>query len=161
MNTFSLPMDYVLYAYSHLPIPTSIHIPHTASTHTHTTYIPSNPTVYFDNTSPVIPSSDPHGLPSHYGRLSSTTPHVPGHYSYDTSFDPTLDPESQTIDAQSEMNSASVQTSFHDNTTTPCENLHPSCQANLDPPSMEVKEQKRRFLYPLLIPRRCHGSILA
>jgi hypothetical protein len=45
------------------------------------------------------------------------------------------------------MNSASVQTSFHDNTTTPCENLHPSfhvgCQANLDPPSMEVKEQKK------------------
>jgi hypothetical protein len=57
------------------------------NTHIHTPYIPSNPTVYFENTYPHVSSfsTDIPGTASLTGGLSSTTPQ-PSNHTYPVSF---------------------------------------------------------------------------
>ncbi len=119
---------------------TSVNTP--THSYPYTPYIPSNPTVHFDHLSSPVLSHDHQATSLSLG--GSTLSTVPRYFSYD-------DPERQSIRIPSDSASVGIQHSFHDNTTLPCmntlrPNLHVGCQTSLDPPSMEVREQKKLSL---------------
>jgi len=147
-------LDHVLLTSSHIPayLPTSIHTNLPMSTHTsqspgpsiHTTYIPSNPTVHFGNTSRAISPLDHQTSSSLHGGLSHSVPQEHPTIHYDTSFNTTIDIETQSIGNPMDVGCHQGQSSFQDHITPPISNTHRAfqvgCQTDLDPPSLEVKE---------------------
>jgi len=132
------------------PTYTHINVPIPTSTGSHTPYIPSNPTIHFGSASPFAPVPDTQRSSSPRGGLPSTP--TQDHHSsfYDTHFDNTVDIETQSIGNPMEVGSHQGQTLSPVPNTPPISNLHHAfhvgCQTTLDPPSLEVKEQKKLSL---------------
>jgi hypothetical protein len=137
--------------YTHIPsTQTHINAPIPTSTGSHTPYIPSNPTIHFGSASPFALVPDTQGsLPPHGGLSSTPTQDHPSSF-YDTQFDNTVDIEIQTIGNPMEVGSHQGQPFSSGSDTPPTSNLHHAfhvgCQTTLDPPSLEVKEQKKLSL---------------
>ncbi len=98
-----------------------------------------------------MPHIDAQTSSSLHGETSSVVPPNTNYYSYDVPLDTTIDIETQSIG--NPMDSGSIQGphSIPDHVTPPWPNthrpnLHVGCQMNFDPPSLEVKEQKKRSL---------------
>jgi hypothetical protein len=122
-------------------IPTSMHTP----------YIPSNPSVYFSDVYPRHPSAaDVYSSPSVPDGLSPNTPGFSSFEHRELLPDPPLDPETQSLGGRSES-THSIPPLLTGQTTPPCTNVHPmnfpvDCQTKFDPPSLQVKEQKKLAL---------------
>jgi hypothetical protein len=131
-------------------VPTYTNIPHTSSTGGHTTYIPSNPPIHFGSPSPFASVPNTQSSFSPRSGLSSTP--TQDHHSsfYDTNFDTTADIETQSIGNPMEVGSHQDQTFSPGPDTPPVSNVHHAfhvgCQTTMDPPSLEVKEQKKLSL---------------
>jgi hypothetical protein len=115
-------------------------------------YIPSNPTVHFDDVSTSAPTPTHSDLPrpSYYdgNGVTSTMPPELSYFLYE---DPLaqniIDPESQSLGHRSEIGPDLTTPSIPVNTTTPHANMYHQqfnvgCQTQFDPPSMEVSEKK-------------------
>jgi len=96
----------------------------------------------------MVPHIDTQTSSSLHGETSSVVPPNTNYYSYDIPLDTTIDIETQSIG--NPMDSGSIQgpQSIPDYVTPPWSNmhrpnLHVGCQKNFDPPSLEVKEQKK------------------
>jgi hypothetical protein len=129
---------------------TPIHVPMPTSTGGHTTYIPSNPTIHFGSPSSFASVPDTQSSFSPRNGLSSTP--TQDHHSsfYDTNFDTTTAIETQSIGNPMEVGSHQDQTFSPGPDTLPVSNVHHAfhvgCQTTIDPPSLEVKEQKKLSL---------------
>jgi hypothetical protein len=129
---------------------TPTHVHSSTSTGSQTMYIPANPTIHFGNTSPFAPAPDIQNSFSPCGGLSST-PHQDHHSPfYDTPSDSAADIETQSIGNPMDVGSHQGQTFPPNHATPPVSNLHHAfhvgCQTTIDPPDLEVKEQKKLSL---------------
>jgi hypothetical protein len=128
----------------------STHTSQSPGPNTQTTYIPSNPMVHFRNTSPVISPLDHQTFSSLHGGLSHSVPQEYSTNLHDTPVNTTIDIETQSIGNLMDVGSHQGQSYVQDHITPPILNthraFHAGCQTDLDPPSLEVKEQKKLIL---------------
>jgi len=147
-------LDHVpTYFSTHIPqnLHTPTHIPLSTGTGIQTMYIPSNPTIHFGNTSPFVLVPDTQHSFSPCGGLSSTPIQDNHSHFYDTPFDTTVDIKTQSIGNPMDVG-LHQGASLLDHTTSPVSNIHHAfhvgCQTTIDPPSLEVKEQKKLSFPP-------------
>jgi hypothetical protein len=116
---------------------------------TTSTYIPSDPTVYFGNVSPPpVSLSNTRGTSS--VGSSSATPFTSNYTSCDIPSNHLIDPELQSVGNYTTSPHHSNSTFVDQNTTMSHHSFHPhpvgfqvGCQTEFDPPSLEVKERKK------------------
>jgi len=119
--------------------------------------MPSNPTVHFGSISPLAPPLDFQHYSSLHGGLLPPVTQDHQSTTYDTPFDNTIDIETYSIGNPMDIGSHQGQTSIPDHVAPPVSNIHRAfhvgCQTSIDPPSLEVKEQKK-LLLPTFDPQK-------
>jgi len=106
--------------------------------------------VHFRNTSPVISPLDHQTFSSLHGGLSHSVPQEYSTNLHDTPVNTTIDIETQSIGNLMDVGSHQGQSYVQDHITPLISNTHRAFQAgrhtDLDPPSLEIKEQKKLIL---------------